>query len=286
MGFFSHFNPFKAVSRVIQPVLNNPIKATRSAISQVAANPLRFGAAIATVGLSEAARVAPIIGKPFQKLQAFEQSAYDLAANVYTGGLYGQVKQIGNSILQPTGAPMSLNLGGILQATSQIFGNNQNPYFQTIGNIANLGSQFVPQPQQVAMRPPQASAGLPAITAGAAVARGFFNRFPNLAVSMQQLRARGHKVKRGQLWNLLKRFGPEVLITGGLLTAAAVSELMVAGPGRRTMNPANAKALRRAARRIKGFHKLCGTVDLLKSRGKRASVGRRCGTCRKSPCSC
>jgi hypothetical protein len=108
---------------------------------------------------------------------------------------------------------------------------------------------------------------LPAIAAGRAiVGRRFFERFPNLATSIQQLRDRGIRVKRSQLWNLMRRFGPEVLITGGLLTAAATSELMAAGPGRRRMNVANTRALRRSMRRIEGFHKLCMKADILRRR--------------------
>jgi hypothetical protein len=102
------------------------------------------------------------------------------------------------------------------------------------------------------------------------VTRGFFNRFPNLALAIQQLRARGMKVKRSQLWSMLKRFGPELLVTGGLLTAAAVSELMVAGPGRRRMNPANVHALRRSMRRLESFHKLCVSADRLRTPRRRA----------------
>jgi len=52
----------------------------------------------------------------------------------------------------------------------------------------------------------------------------------------------------------------------------------------RRMNPANSKALRRAARRIKSFHKLCMHTDVIKTRGRR-SVG-RCNTCSKNPCRC
>jgi hypothetical protein len=63
---------------------------------------------------------------------------------------------------------------------------------------------------------------------------------------------------------MLKRFGPEVLITGGILSAAAVSELMVAGPGHRRMNPGNVKALRRSMRRLESFHHLCVRADKLK----------------------
>jgi hypothetical protein len=187
--------------------------------------------------------------------------------------------------LAPGGAPkMAINLGGILNQVSGIFGGSQNPVFQGISDISSLASQFIPQPtaQPVAARVPQIVG--PMVRSMPTVGRGFFNKYPNLAVAMQNLRNQGRNIKRSQLWSMLKRFGPEMLITGGILTAAAVSELIQAGPGRRTMNPANAKALRRAARRIKGFHKLCMHTDLIKSRSRR-SVG-RCGTCRKSPCRC
>jgi len=183
---------------------------------------------------------------------------------------------------------MSLNLGNILGATSKIFGGNQNPYFQTISNVSNLASAFVPArpAASIGMRPsvPMPRPGMPMVRPGAGLARSFFNKFPNLATSLAQLRARGMNVKRSQLYRMLKRFGPELLVTGGLLTAAGVNELLIAGPGHRRMNAANAKALRRAARRIKAFHGLCGTADLLKSRGRRS--GSKCSTCRKSPCGC
>jgi hypothetical protein len=39
--------------------------------------------------------------------------------------------------------------------------------------------------------------------------------------------------------------------------------------GRRRMNPANVHALRRSARRLESFHKLCARVDSLRSRGRR-----------------
>jgi hypothetical protein len=122
------------------------------------------------------------------------------------------------------------------------------------------------------MRPqiPNMPMPLPRGAIGGMVTRGFFNRFPNLALAIQQLRARGMKVKRSQLWSMLKRFGPELLVTGGLLTAAAVSELMVAGPGRRRMNPANVHALRRSMRRLESFHKLCVSADRLRTPRRRA----------------
>lgn len=119
----------------------------------------------------------------------------------------------------------------------------------------------------------------------ATVGRRFFDKFPNLATSIQKLRNAGQNITRAKLYSMLKRFGPDFLISAGILTAAAVSELAVAGPGHRRMNPANSKALRRSVRRIKSFHRMCQSTDVLKSRGRRAP-SRSCGTCRKSPCRC
>jgi len=110
--------------------------------------------------------------------------------------------------------------------------------------------------------------------AGAVVGRSFFNKWPNLAVAIQKMRNAGQNVSRSKLYSMLKRFGPDFLITAGILTAAAVSELALAGPGHRRMNPANSKALRRAQRRLKSFHRLCSDSDVLKSR--RRSCAKKC----------
>lgn len=136
------------------------------------------------------------------------------------------------------------------------------------GNLAQtyLAGQYG-QPQFGPPAPSQAIQTMAAVPmaarAGAVVARGFFNRFPNLAAGIQSLRNRGANVTRGSLWSMMKRFGPDFLVTGGILTAAAVSELAMAGAGRRRMNPGNVKALRRAHRRMKSFHHVCVTNDRL-----------------------
>lgn len=114
----------------------------------------------------------------------------------------------------------------------------------------------------------------PATRAGAVVGRGFFNKWPNLATAIQRMRNAGQNVSRSKLYSMLKRFGPEFLVSAGILTAAAVSELALAGPGHRRMNPANSKALRRATRRIKSFHRLCGDADIIKTR--RRSCAKKC----------
>jgi len=276
MGFFSHFNPIKAITRVVAPVIQNPVKAVVSAAKQVVASPIRSATALATGGLSEVARVTPIIGKPFQQLQTLQQTGYDVAADVYTGGLYGQTKNLGSQLLGGTGAnPMALNIGGLISGVSNILGGNQNPYFQQASNIGQIASGFFPQQsnptsaQPAALRLPSPSAVGPVLRSVPTIGRGFFQKYPNLATAMQGLRNMGRKVTRGQLYSMLRRFGPEILISGGILSAAAISELMVAGAGRRRMNGCNPKALNRAARRIKMFHKLCQHTDLLKTHKRR-----------------
>jgi hypothetical protein len=182
----------------------------------------------------------------------------------------------------PTGLqgvkPMALNVGGILGQVGTIFGGGQNQVFSGISNVANLASQFFPQPvaQPVAQRMPMPGAGqlIPPRglgRVGGAVGRGFFNRYPNLAAVLQRWRDLGHKVTRAQLYSMLKRWGPEILVSGGILTAAAVSELMVAGPGHRRMNAGNAKALRRSLRRLEAFHTLCVRADKYRGGGRRRS---------------
>lgn len=83
---------------------------------------------------------------------------------------------------------------------------------------------------------------------------------------------------------------PEAVAAALGITAAELASLIVADNQRkrRRMNPANAKALRRAATRIKSFHRLCQHTDLIKSHRRSAPryMGASCGTCRSRPCKC
>lgn len=110
------------------------------------------------------------------------------------------------------------------------------------------------------------SVGSAVARTGAVVGRSFFNKWPNLATAIQKMRNAGQNVSRSKLYSMLKRFGPEFLVTAGIMSAAAVSELALAGPGHRRMNPANSKALRRAQRRLKSFHRLCSDSDVFKTK--------------------
>lgn len=293
MGLFSGIvNTFNSITRaIIKPVeqfIKDPVKVitnlprTLVQVGQEAINnPTRFTLAALTGGSSEILREIPGIGDIYKQGTQLASEGYKIGANIYTGGLYGQASNIGNLVANNFvetnrgGDDMSININGILQQAGEIFGGNQNPYFQGASGVLNLASQFFPQPgNSYLAAPPQAQpvmSAVPAVIGGAArmlpsIGRSMFRRYPNLAVSLNALRLAGKSVKRSQLYSMLKRFGPDFLITGGILSAAAVSELAMAGPGRRRMNAANPKALRRAAGRIRSFHKMCGTIDLLKGR--------------------
>jgi len=237
----------------------------------------KIATAVVTGGIS---LLAPKLTAPIQQAvsKLYDPALIPLAISATTrvplAASYGGAFSVGpqpflGSIKLPTlqgVQPMALNVGGILGQVGTIFGGGQNQIFSGISNVANLASQFFPQPTAqtvLGMRPPMIPPRTPGLLGPMVrgLGRRFFEKFPNLALAMQQLRDRGLHVKRAQLWNLLKRFGPELLITGGILTAAAVSELMMAGPGHRRMNPGNAKALRRSLRRLESFHRLCQRAD-------------------------
>lgn len=150
------------------------------------------------------------------------------------------------------------------------------------GTVLDIGtdalSQFVSNPATPTVRTVSAGSVPGAVVRGAAgaiarvgptVGRSFFNKWPNLATAIQTLRNAGKNVSRSKLYSMMKRFGPEFMVSAGILSAAAVSELIMAGPGHRRMNVGNVKALRRGMRRIESFHKLCTKADMLRSRGKR-----------------
>lgn len=283
MGLFSSITkPFKSViKKVVPKVIAKPLTRVITAAEQVVAKP---------TSVIQLASKGPVLG-PIDflagavtpKLAPVVSFATSLASSVVPGGAALRTGiNLGTSLLPTGGKSMALDVGGILKSVGSIFGGGKNPIFDTISGAANVATQFFPSPvSQIAAMP--TAARVPAIVgpmtrAVPTIGRTFFNRFPNLATSMQLLRNQGRNIKRSQLWSLLKRFGPEVLVTGGILTAAAVSELMVAGPGHRRMNPGNVKALRRSMRRLESFHKLCVTADKLRRPRSRSTSRGRTGS--------
>lgn len=264
-------------------------------VSRIVAKPLNAAATLVTrpgVVLKSLAK-GPVLGVAelaakvvAPKTAPIVSAVTSTAASLVPGGGLGTAATKLTTSLVPSlaanfgGSNMALNIGGILGQVSGGLKGFGNPGIQLLSTGAGIASSFFNQPTSGLPAMPANSVtpvaakspGLPAITGGAvgsAVSRGFFNRFPNLSVGLQQLRARGIKANRSRLYTILRRFGPEVVISGGLLTAAAVNELMVAGAGRRRMNVGNVKALKRSMRRMEGFHKLCVRADSLRSRGKR-----------------
>jgi len=200
-------------------------------------------------------------------------------------GLGGLVKGAGMLTAQPTtgGKPMAFQDGDSgYFGMADVFGGFNQALQGGLGNaLLNIGTQAASGYLANQFGSPgqgiTSMAAVPAVVgAGRAIAtvgRGFFTRFPNLATAIQGMRNAGQNVTRANLYSLMRRFGPEFLVTGGILTAAAVSELAIAGPGRRRMNPGNVKALRRAHRRMKSFHHVCVTNDRLLG-GRRKSTKR------------
>lgn len=288
MSFLGSFNPFNIVKSIVQTGLNivqNPVKG----FSELGTIVVTGGASLVSPQIKQFAD--PLIAKLYDPAlipAVITATTHVPLLNAGGGYSVGNQPFLG-SITLPTTAPpmipqppamvqqgvtpMGLDLNGILGTVSNIFGGNQNPVFQGLSNVTSLAQQFVPQPaQQVAIRAPAPT--LPAagmLSRLPMIGRNFFQKFPNLATSIQSMRNAGRNVTRAQLYSLLKRFGPDLLITGGILTAAAVSELMMAGPGRRRMNPGNAKALRRSLRRIESFHHLCARVDRIRSPRRRSA---------------
>ena len=252
-------------------------------------NPLNYEQAVQT-GVAQGIQIIQKPPEPtlWEEIQATVGIIGGIIAAPFTGGssLLGTLSTVYKEGTRPTLAPKQLGTlqpartnmglfddiwGGIQSAASNIFPTNQGIDWNNVLNqgIGLATTALAPRGVSQGFMPPTAQpammAAAPAIArAGAVVGRGFFNRFPNLATAIQTLRNSGMNVTRSKLYGVMKRFGPEFLVGGGLLTAAAVNELAVAGPGHRRMNPANVRALRRSVRRIESFHRLCTTTDRLR----------------------
>lgn len=259
MGFFKKLK--KAVKKVAKPVVKVAKLATPIGQAQFIAGKIApslkptLKAAERAVTAAVISRVAPVAGP--------------LAA-----GLVNKVA--GTNI--PGGVKVGFNLGGVLNVAGQALGGitGQSGIAQgirTLGAVSSIAAAAIPVKSPQAPMPMAATPAMSilrpagAVVGGAmaTVGRGFFQRFPNLATAIQKFRNAGmRQVTRPRLYGMLRRFGPELLISGGILSAAAISELMVAGPGTRRLNPANVKALRRSVRRIESFHRLCVVTDRLR----------------------
>ena len=217
---------------------------------------------------------------------------------------------------------MGLDLGGIFSnVSSAIGGIDSGNYLQALqgglGVAGNIFSAAAPAPQPVSFAPvyqppPQVyqtppiapvpvsqnqnayisnvssspGTGIASTMAGIVSKSGLQILLAKVAA---QLGRRGITLSRvvGIIRAGLRYLSPAAVAVSLGLEVAELAILLSANNARkrRRMNPANSRALRRAARRIKSFHRLCTHTDVLKGRGRRYA-GSRCGTCRKSPCRC
>lgn len=182
-------------------------------------------------------------------------------------------------------------------AVSNIFGGNTGTSGSFLGGSDSGGSSFLPvsypafQTQQFQNPVTYAQpvmASVPALSSGVAMVGRSLMRFPALAAALVALSQQfGKKFTPEMLWRMLKNNGPGLV--GGLIGGAAMNELAIwkTTHKSRRMNPANTRALRRSLRRLKSFDRLSSRVtSQLQRAGGRRRTTRRCGTCRKSPCSC
>jgi hypothetical protein len=294
MGFFSGIvkSVKSVVKAVAKPVVKVLPKAVAKPITQVATSLSKLTPSTLLKAASQGPVLGPInyvAGSTAPKIAPYVQLASSVAS----------------SFVNPTGATkMALNIGGILGSVGGILGNTNasgNPLISGLSGALQLAGQVIPtKSTAVAVnKAPAASSAVAVMGArGTALTQEVFNA-GNKVLSRLGIRysattggfTSALKRSLGSIASLARRTpaGTIVSILVGLGLTAVEANLLTAWHSQRRrgkrMNPANAKALRRAARRIRSFHKLCTHTDLLKSRGR--SAGRsRCGTCRKSPCRC
>jgi hypothetical protein len=210
---------------------------------------------------------------------------------------------------------MGINIGGILGAVGGVLGGanlgQYSDYARVLGGGLNIASAALtpqpaaqpiygitpyPQPIQVGtqapvyQRPAQQMAVSGAV--GGALSVGSAALSAARAILPKVAAALGRRgITLSKAVDMARKLGkfftsPEAIALYMGITVSELAQLITANSARkrRRMNPANANALRRAARRIKSFHRMCQHTDLIKTRRSRSFS--KCGTCRKSPCRC
>ena len=145
-------------------------------------------------------------------------------------------------------------------------------FTDNLGQIARVGLGAAQQflvPNQGLPAVSQTQRGIPVMAqapaiGGALIRAGgaLMRRFPSLGQAIQALKSKGIPVSANYLYQKLREFGPATLATalasyiGSQLATNAVNELAIRGRKYRRINPCNAKAARRALRRLKSFQRL------------------------------
>lgn len=293
MGLFKSFK--KIVKKVTRPAIRILPRAIRTPVTQVSKSLSK----LTPSKLIKFASQGPVLG-PINFLTG--STAPKIAPYVQLGST------LAGSLVNPTGvAKMGLNIGNILGQVGGILSKTNstgNPYVSGVSNLLSVGSSFLqttangrsPSRPPVTGAPSRMPTVLPRSASG--LTQEIFNAgnkvLARLGIrynvtssgfsaalrrSLGSIASLARRTPSGTIVNILLGLGLTVL-EANTLTAWYSQRKR----GKR-MNPANAKALRRAARRIRSFHKLCTHTDILRSRSRTVSRG-RCGSCRKSPCAC
>lgn len=204
---------------------------------------------------------------------------------------------------------MALNIGGILSAAGGIIGGANFGQYTDVARLLGGATQLAgaaltpsaPAPIYAAAPiygampyPGPASAPMPQAqpvgafgVAGRAIVAITAPILAKIAVKLG-MRARPSLNRAIEIIRKTAKLlqSPEAVAVALGITTAELASLIVAHNSRkrRQMNPANSKALRRAARRIRSFHRMCTHTDLLKSRRRSGSGG--CFKCGKRKCVC
>jgi hypothetical protein len=266
----------------------------------------RITAGVATGGLTEVLRatgnkdIATALTDAFvptNLTDAFKTASLALAPA--TGGLSLTASNIAGqtTLAEGTtgGIPMSLGnvLGGLQGVLSQV-SNFGGP----VGTVAAVGSGFLsgflPAQGPVAAQFPQQQFPQATMTMSAApIIRGAATAVTAFVapVLAKMSLALGKNITLRAAMIIIRRLGktlssPAAVAAAVGLTLSELSQLLTAnaikGSSGRRMNPGNVKALRRAHRRIKSFHRLCGDNDRLRAPRRRASpkvINVRGGVC-------
>lgn len=138
-------------------------------------------------------------------------------------------------------APSDNFNAGLTSTNDFNFGNLLNVGVNALGTFLQGGaSQGVPPMLQSNMAMlPAVRAGVPMIRSGGAI----------LAARLTSL-----GLTKSTAWSMLKKFGPASLVGVGL-TSLEIAQIAQSKGGHRRMNMCNGRALRRASRRLEGFHK-------------------------------
>src|SRR2546426_5527340 len=151
---------------------------------------------------------------------------------IESGDIFGDIG--GGDILGAGGAFDIAGAPGILgAATSALYG----------GSIVPVARPSVPAP----------GGDFPGIMRG--LGRGIASRFPLLWGAIQVWRGRGVSMTAEKLWGLVRRFGPQLLITAGVLRGGALSGPPLWRPFRppAPVNVFKPQTLKRAKRRLLRF---------------------------------